>query len=248
MAEFRSTREDLDRDTYRRADEAMHGFSAVDAEGNRIDPARIEPEEQRCSTCEGKGEVAIDFGLQSTGIPRIKPCPDCSPEPSEERDDRSWTLIGDYDFPTPELVQRVVDHEGGALLHPGERVEVVPAFRLAEVERERDAAREMYEDAERRAEGWHRKADRFRDKLAEVERLRRFTIEEATSGKPFEECSKAELLEACRWFWISRDEARAEVERLRTHVEADWWAEIGVRAADVRRARAVLAETEESNG
>ena len=38
----------------------------------------------------------------------------------------------------------------------------------------------------------------------ELDRLAQ-PLEEAT-GKPFGECSHGELLEACRWFWMARDQ------------------------------------------
>lgn len=42
--------------------------------------AALTPPEEPCKTCGGDGEVAVDFGLHSTGTPRIEPCPDCTPE------------------------------------------------------------------------------------------------------------------------------------------------------------------------
>lgn len=31
-----------------------------------------------CPLCEDEGVVAVDFGIESTGIPRIEPCPECN--------------------------------------------------------------------------------------------------------------------------------------------------------------------------
>jgi hypothetical protein len=46
-------------------------------------------------------------------------------------------------------------------------------------------------------------------------------LEEATGGKPFGECSREELLDACRWFWIARDQWREEAWRCYVESGAD---------------------------
>jgi hypothetical protein len=59
----------------------LHAAVEVAAE-HASHPAPEPPEEKECELCEGDGEVAKNFGINSPGRPEIVPCPKCQPAPS----------------------------------------------------------------------------------------------------------------------------------------------------------------------